>query len=139
VPVTTLEQDLREQGLKLETEVLSFQAAVVPPPHIRERLQLANRGRAGRLRLVRRVDQLVIGHDDRYFPKAIAARLDPDLARTEAVPDILQDLAGMDIAEATWETEITPPPARWRKCSGSRPETSCSSIRSSIGWPMESR
>jgi GntR family transcriptional regulator len=107
VPATTLEQDLQDQGLKVETEVLSFEPAVAPPPGIQARLRLQPGDRAGRLRLVRRVHDMVIGQDDRYLPAALAARFEPELIRTHSVQDVLQDLVDEDIATANWETEIT--------------------------------
>jgi GntR family transcriptional regulator len=108
VPVSTLEQDLREQGFKLETHVLKYEPAVVPPPHIRQRLGLRRGAKAGLLWLIREVDDRVICHDERYVPASLAASFEPELVRQHSVTDLLQDLAGAEITAARWETEITP-------------------------------
>lgn len=108
VPVSSLEQDLRDQGLKLDTQVLKYERSAVPPPLVRGQLGLREGETVGLLWLLREVDDRVICHDERYLPPALAARFEPELVRQYSVTDILQDLAGLEITAAQWETEITP-------------------------------
>src|SRR5262245_54984988 len=65
VPVCTIEEDLRAQGLKLETKLLDYRLGVVPPDHVRAALRLPQGRRAGMLSLARIVNDQVIGHDER--------------------------------------------------------------------------
>jgi GntR family transcriptional regulator len=108
VPVCTLEEDVQAQGLKLLTQVLQFERAVLPPEGVRQQLGVRPREKVGRLRLLREVDERVICHDERYLPPALAARFDPELVTQAAVTDLLQELAGLEITASSWETEITP-------------------------------
>ncbi len=110
LPVSTIEQDLHDQGLKLETRVLQWQPELAPPDHIRTRLRLAAHETVACLSLIRAVDDRIICHDQRYMPAALGAQFDPQLLATRAVSHLLEDLAGLKIDSDTWETEITPTP-----------------------------
>lgn len=108
IPVTPLEQDVRDQGRKLETHVLMYQPSVTPPPEVRRALGLRAGERVGLLWLLREVDDRIVCHDERYLPPRLAGRFDPQLVREHPVSDILQDLARSPITASTWETEISP-------------------------------
>jgi GntR family transcriptional regulator len=108
LPVSTIEQDLHDHGLILETRICEWQPEIMPPDHIRTRLQLEMGESVAFLSLVRVVDNRVICHDRRYFPPALGRRFDPQLVTRRAVSHILQDLTGLGIESDTWETEITP-------------------------------
>jgi GntR family transcriptional regulator len=118
IPVCTIEEDLRTQGLRLETRVLAYEPKVDPPVHIRERLRLSAEEPAGFLSLTRLVQDRIICFDQRYFPPAIAVRFDPSLTQNWAVPDILQELAGVPITENAWEMQIIPAHADVAKALG---------------------
>ena len=108
VPVHTIEQDFRNQGLKLETHALLYQPKTKVPEHIRQRLQLGKGKSAGLLSLTRMVHDRVICFEQRYFPPAIATRFDPTLIDDCGVIDALVKLAGMPITEYAWEMQIIP-------------------------------
>jgi GntR family transcriptional regulator len=110
VPTCPIEQDLKEQGLKLETEMLAYEPSLRPPEPIRARLALGPADTAGCLSLIRVVDDRVICHDRRYFPPAISARFDPQLVADRPISELVQELAGRPMSVVDWETEITPAP-----------------------------
>ena len=110
VPLCSLEQDLRGQGLKLETRVLQYQPSITPPKYISDRLRLAPEETAGFLNLLRLVEDRVICQDWRYLPPPLAACFDPVAVQGTALPDVLRELAGLPISAARWESEITPVP-----------------------------
>jgi DNA-binding GntR family transcriptional regulator len=116
--VCTIEQDLQEQGLKVETQVLSYESKSKPPEHIRDRLRLPKDASVGSLSLTRLVQDRKICFERRYFPSKIAARFDPSLTREKAVIDILQELTGMRVTEATWGMQIIPASAEVAKALG---------------------
>ena len=108
VPVCTIEEDLRAQGLKLETKVLAYRVHVLPSDHVRAALRLPAGRRVGVLTLVRSVNDQVIAHDERYLPAWLAARFDTTLIQGQAVSDILRDMSGQSLTMSQWETEIVP-------------------------------
>jgi DNA-binding GntR family transcriptional regulator len=77
-PLYTLEEDLRQQGLKLETRVLRYETNTEPPESVREELQLRRRSRVAVVELLRLVDGQVIAHDRAWVPTALAARFRPE-------------------------------------------------------------
>lgn len=107
VPARTIDQDFREQGIKLETRVLAYEPRVTASEPVRERLQLSRRATAGHLMLARLVDDQIICHDRRYLPPSLAARFNPVLLKNNTVSDILQQLARRRIAAAGLEMEIS--------------------------------
>jgi len=107
-PVISFEEDLRDQGIKFETQVSRYEPRSTPPPFIRERLHLPRGKSIGLLSLVRLVDGRVVGHDRHYFPPRIAAKFNPSMVIDGCVPEVLRGLAGMPIATVDWETEIVP-------------------------------
>ena len=108
VPVSPIEQDLLDQGLKLETRIARWQPRVDPPDPIRARLRLTGCEPVACLSLVRLVDDQVICHDERHFPLPPGKQFIPELISTRAVSQVLEDLWGLKMASDTWETEITP-------------------------------
>ncbi len=108
VPARPIEQDLQEQGLKLETRALQYQPKVKPPEHIRERLRLGKGKPAGLLTLTRLVHDLVICFEQRFFPPGIAERFDPVLIHDCGVIEALQKAAGKPISQYAWEMQIIP-------------------------------
>jgi GntR family transcriptional regulator len=107
-PIYTFEQDLREQGIKFETQVVEYQRATDPPVFVAERLQLPRRASVGFLCLARLVDDRVICNDRRYFPRALARRFDPALVTNRAVSELLVELTGKPIGTVELECEIVP-------------------------------
>ncbi len=108
LPLTTIEQDLHDQGLKLETRVAQWQPATTPPDPIRPRLRLAPHETVACLSLIRAVDDRIFCLDQHYIPSALSAQFNPQLVATSPVLHLLEKLAGLKIVLDTWETEITP-------------------------------
>lgn len=121
VPACPIEQDLREQGLKLETSVLEYQPSADPPEYVRTRLRLRAGESVGFLSLLRAVDDRVICHDRRYLPPALATRFDPRMLEGQPVSEFLQELAGKRITLVDWETDITPGPQEVARALGITP------------------
>ena len=109
---------MQGQGLKLETEVLSYNAEVRPPSDIRKRLQLPRNTLTGVLTLKRVVQPRTICFEKRFFPPDLASRFDPGLTSEKPVTDILQEMAGMPIIENTWQMQIIPAGAEVAKALG---------------------
>jgi DNA-binding GntR family transcriptional regulator len=107
--VYTLEEDLRDQGIKLETRVLAYERHHEPPTFVVSRLRLQAGDRVGFLSLARLVDDRIICHDRRYFPSDIADRFDPASAQDGVgVSETLVQLTGMALGTIDWECDITP-------------------------------
>jgi GntR family transcriptional regulator len=105
-PMHPFEEDLRRQGVKFETRILTFERGHVPPPPVPDRLRLPPGATVGLLALQRLVDDRIIAFDRRYLPPEIAARFEPDAVTDRPVADLLQELAGQPITSADWTTEI---------------------------------
>jgi GntR family transcriptional regulator len=106
-PLYTLEEDLRRQGLKLETRVLRYEPAAEPPDSVRERLQLRRRSRVAVVELLRLVDDQVIAHDRAYVPTPLAARFQPEEVG-DPLLEVLRDRARVRLGRLEWEIEILP-------------------------------
>jgi GntR family transcriptional regulator len=106
-PLYTLEEDLRRQGLKLETRVLRYDPATEPPDHVRERLQLRRRSRVAVVELLRLVAGQVIAHDRAYVPTPLAARFRPEEVG-DPLLEVLRDRARVRLGRLEWEIEILP-------------------------------
>jgi GntR family transcriptional regulator len=119
----TIERDLREQGVKLETRLVGYSPAVSPPEAVRQRLRLPPQASAGCLELIRVVDDLIICHDLRYFAPALARRFSPVLLQNQSLSEILRDLGRMRITTADFETEIVPSSRSVAKLLGVTPGT----------------
>jgi GntR family transcriptional regulator len=107
-PLYTLQEDLRRQGLKLETRVLRHEPAVEAPDAVRERLRLRGRSRVALVELLRLVDGQVIAHDRAYVPSRFAARFTPEAIGEHALLEVLPDQARIRIDRLDWELEILP-------------------------------
>jgi len=104
-PLLTFERDLNEQGIAFETQILEYEMAP-PPEAIRERLRLAAGEDAPFLSLVRLVDDRIICHDRRYYLPSVAGKFEDLVNREEGLRQGLEELVGLDIVEADWESEI---------------------------------
>jgi GntR family transcriptional regulator len=109
-PVTTMEEDLGRQGVKLETRVLEFERCRPTPADVQALLGPGRPILIGFLTLLRLVDDRVIAYDRSYFPTALAARLDPESLGDRPVLEIVRELAGSPSAFVDWEIEIGPAP-----------------------------
>jgi GntR family transcriptional regulator len=105
-PLFSLEKDLAAQGVEFETRVLSFGQEVVPPEVISRRLKLSDGEPAGRLELVRLVEDRIVCQDLRYYPVHIARSIDPRRAENEDTSEILRNLVGAPVTVVDWESEI---------------------------------
>jgi GntR family transcriptional regulator len=106
-PLYTLEDDLRRQGLKLETRVLRYEPATEAPAPVRERLQLRQRQRVAVVELLRLVDGQVIAHDRAWVPTPLAARFRPEEVG-DPLLEVLRDRARVRLGRMEWEIEILP-------------------------------
>jgi len=109
-PISSFEHDLTEQGIRFETQILSFRRSMVPPERVRRDLELGEKEKVGCLSLVRIVDDRIVCHDLRYYPPDVARRLDPDRAVNEDLSKILEDTIGEPIDKVRWDSEIMPAP-----------------------------
>ena len=110
VPFCVMEQDFREQGIKLDTQLVAYEPRVNPPAWIEERLGPAAGDSMGHLVMIRSVNGHPLCHDERYLAPSVAARFDPGLVRTHSLSDLLQELAHGSITVSDVETEIAPAP-----------------------------
>jgi len=123
VPFCPIEQDFRDQGLRLETRVLTYEAAMRAAEPVCGHLGLPEGALVGHLVMIRMVEDRIICHDQRYFPPAIAAQFDPDLLASRPLPDILEAAAGKRITASDVETEIVSSPADVAKMLGITPRS----------------
>jgi GntR family transcriptional regulator len=105
-PLYSIEEDLSRQGVKSEGRLLRYEPAVTPPELVQRGLRLRAGQTAGRLALLRLVDDRVIAYDRRYFPPAIAERFDPVLLTDHPITAVVGDLAGSPIVSSESEIEI---------------------------------
>lgn len=107
-PLYTLEEDLRGQGIKLETRLLRYAPAIEPPAHVREKLRLRARSRVAVVELLRLVGGQVIAHDLAYVPTACAARVQPEHVGEYPLLEVLRDRERVRLDRLDWELEILP-------------------------------
>ena len=108
VPFTMLEEDFRQQGVVLETEVLDFQVKAELPELVRELLRLKVGATAGHIGLLRRIADRVICLEHRYMPTRIARRFDPAQVHLRPVLEQVQQLAGKPVTSFSWDMEFLP-------------------------------
>lgn len=107
VPLRTIERDLHEQGIKLETRVIEYRRRASAPAHVRHVLRARGSETVGFLSLARLVDGRVICDDRRYLAPFVRDRFEPELVHSQPVSAILHELTGLPITRVDWETEIT--------------------------------
>lgn len=105
-PFMTFEMDMRNQGVPFTTQVLDFRKIVPAPPAIATQLNIPDGSTVARLSLVRLVNDLVICHDHRYYPKATGKLIHPELAEKIDCSDMLETVTKKQIHRAIWESEI---------------------------------
>jgi DNA-binding GntR family transcriptional regulator len=105
-PLYSIEEDLTRQGAKSEARLLSYEPAAPAPEFVQRALGLAPGATAGRLALLRLIDDRIIAYDRRYFPHAIAHRFDPVLLSARPITAIVGELAGSPIVSSESEIEI---------------------------------
>jgi GntR family transcriptional regulator len=108
VPIITLDEDMKRQGVPLGTDLLSYAAAIIPPEWVREKLQLNSATKVGYLALLRHVGGRPICYEQRYFPPAIAKRFKPSKLLTEPVLKVLTKLVGETEITYNWRLDIQP-------------------------------
>lgn len=102
----TIEEDLRQQGVKLETGVLRYEKAISAPDLVHQRLGLPPGTPVGFLALVRTANDRIIAYDRRYFHPVMAARFDPRDIGHRSVNEVVEEAAGSPITVLDWEIEI---------------------------------
>jgi len=110
VPSCSIDQDFKDQGACLETQIIGYEARVGVPEEVRNYLNLGKAKTVGKLELLRMVEDHIICHDLRYFPPRIAYRLDIGLVKTKSISEIAQEIAGQPIVLSDIETDIAPAP-----------------------------
>jgi GntR family transcriptional regulator len=104
-----MEEDFRQQGIKLESRVLRYDPAVTPPPATREQLRLPPADvSVGLLTVLRLIDGRVIAYDRAFLPPPVARRFQPDELGDRTILEVLRDLTGLRVAVLDWEIEIVP-------------------------------
>ena len=122
-PLTSFEQDMESQGLAFTTEILSYEPRAEAPDYIHERLSLPPSGKVGCLSLLRLVDDRIVSHELRHYPPAIANRLEPERLVEEGTSEVLESIAGRQITDVDWESEIVAAPTEVSKVLGISPRT----------------
>lgn len=107
-PLYTIEEDFRQQAIKLETRILRYERSVEPPAHIRERLRLGRRGRVAVLTLLRLVEGRTVASDRAYLPTALVRRFEPEEVGERPLLEVLREQTGIRIGQLDWEIEIVP-------------------------------
>ena len=105
-PVITMEEDLRGQGLEVETRLLGLERSLDAPDFVREALDIEASVPVGRLAMLRLVAGQIISFDSRYFSTAIAKRISPLDVIDRPVSEVVQELAGQPFSSVDWEIEI---------------------------------
>jgi len=105
-PYVTFEMDMRNQGVTFSTQVLDFRKDVTPPPAISAQLDIPEGSTVARLSLIRVVNDLVICHDNRYYPEATGKLIKPELAAKVDCSDMLETATKKRIHRVIWESEI---------------------------------
>lgn len=109
-PLYSFETDLSNQGIKFATRLLSYDARVIPPQGIRERLKIVRDGTVGCLSLVRLVEDRIICNERRYYPAKIAEKIQPRQIEGRDASEVLEAAVGKPIMEVDWVSEVTPAP-----------------------------
>jgi GntR family transcriptional regulator len=120
-PLYTLEEDFRQQGIKLETRVLAFQRGQRPPARIRTRLGLERRDSVAVLTLLRMVDGRTIACDRAYLPAALGDQVQAEELGERPLLEVLRDRTGIGIGRLDWEIEIVPSSAEAAAALGLTP------------------
>ena len=105
-PLYSFEEDLARQGAKLQTRVLRYDRATVPPKFVQRGLRLGAGARVGLLRLLRCVEGRVIAYDCRYLPPAVARRFDPAILTDRPVTELVNDIVRRPVTSSEVEIEI---------------------------------
>ena len=105
-PLYSFEKDLADQGIRFVTRLLSYDARVLPPPEIRDRLKLPRDGTVGCLSLLRLVDDRIVCHNFRYYPPRVAEKLQPHQIEVQDASEMLESIVGSTIVGVDWECEI---------------------------------
>lgn len=108
IPMQTLEDDFKRQGIPFITNILSFNRRVPPPVHVQQSLHLTESDMVGHLCLTRIVDGQTVCFEDRYFIAEVATDFDPECVHQKSVRDVIYDQIGSSIDSVELETEILP-------------------------------
>lgn len=119
-PLVTLEEDLAQQRVDLETEVLEFRQTQ-PASWARERL--GGGARALRLVLKRVVDGRCVCCDERYVVQDVADALTPAAVASESTREALRKKLGLLLTHLDHETEVVPVDATIAAAMGLVPGT----------------
>lgn len=106
VPACTIEQDFSRQGIKLETEILSFDSASKPSEAVRRSLKLSTSETVATLVLARTVGYETICYEKRYFRTRLARKLDLSSVERAPLSEVLESLSGRRIGSSDIESEI---------------------------------
>ena len=107
-PMTTIEQDFRQQGIAFDTDILEFKRSSAPPAAIRTALHLSSSANVGHVRLIRRVKGRIICYEDRYVIASLARRLTPDALVKHDVLAFLSFLNGSTPITVEFDFDICP-------------------------------
>ena len=105
-PLYSFERDMADQNVTFETRVLNFEPEIEPPENIRINLELPEGATVGAISLVRIVDYRIVSHEQRHYPLAISAQLDPSLLEHQDASTVVSEIGGGSIDEVDWVSEI---------------------------------
>ena len=99
-------EDLVLMGIRTSTKVLES-SWVVPPEHIRQRLNVEPEGKVLRIEKIRSIEGSPFSHVLNYLPPAIGLRVPLELAKSKPMLMILEDELGIRANEADQSVEAT--------------------------------
>jgi GntR family transcriptional regulator len=123
IPMITVEEDFRRQGIAYDTRVLEFSRNQKPTEAVRAALKLSARASVGHVRLVRRVKGKIICFEDRYIAPHLARRLTPAILVERDILAHLALLSGSKPVFVEFETEICPAGQQAASALGITPST----------------
>jgi DNA-binding GntR family transcriptional regulator len=119
-PIATFEEDIRQQGVRLETRVLEYKRETTPSSSLRQRLQLAPDGLVDVLSLLRLGDARILCYDRRSFASSIGP-IDPLLVEHHPVLEVIRERTGIPACTVSWEAEIVPASSEVADALGIKP------------------
>ena len=119
-PIATFEEDIQQQGVRLETRVLEYKRETIPSPSLRQRLQLAPDGLVDVLSLLRLGDARILCYDRRSFASTVGP-IDPVLVEHRPLLEVLRERTGTPASTVSWEAEIVPASAEVADALGIKP------------------
>ena len=105
-PFMSFEADMKSQGIKFSSKLLSFETGLASSPDIALRLRLSGKDKVARLTLSRQVNQQTICHEERFYPKSIGNKIRAEDVEKSDCSLILEKASKRKIETVSWHSEI---------------------------------